>query len=198
MTLASVGLGTLTGTYLLPHLQLDAEQLLMLFSGSVWGSWLGGWSGAMIRRSATLDDSESAGLLLLASVLGSDVGLGLTSLILTDVLEVEPVRFAVINLCGLGGMMLGMLGAGFAQEEPLEAGNVIGSLAGLTLGTIVTSFFDFSQAPSPYEEPAAAQASPGKSPTAFSVSEWFPTARVEPVPDGAGERYMIGVVGRWD
>ncbi len=195
-TLATVGLGTLTGTYLVPRLSLKGEQVLMLFAGSVWGSWIGGWSGAMIERQAQLEGSESAGLLLLASVLGSDLGVGLTSLILTEVLEVEPTRFAVINLCGLGGMMLGMLGAGFAQEEPLEAGNVIGSLAGLTLGTIVTSFFDFSDAPSPYEE--VAQPAARSAPTALSISEWFPTARVEPTEDGRGERYLIGVVGRWD
>lgn len=153
----------------------------------------------MLRRSSALEGRESTGLLLLASVLGSDLGVGLTSLVLTDVLHVEPTRFAVINLCGLGGMMMGMLGAGFAQEEPLEAGNVIGSLAGLTLGTIVTAFFDFSEAPSPYEEdatPAAARVS--SAPTVLSVKEWFPTARVEPGPEGKGERYMIGVVGRWD
>jgi hypothetical protein len=198
-TLASVGLGTLSGLYLVPRLDLEGEDVLMLFAGSVWGSWLGGWSGAMLRRSSALEGRESTGLLLLASVLGSDLGVGLTSLVLTDVLHVEPTRFAVINLCGLGGMMMGMLGAGFAQEEPLEAGNVIGSLAGLTLGTIVTAFFDFSEAPSPYEEdatPAAARVS--SAPTVLSVKEWFPTARVEPGPEGKGERYMIGVVGRWD
>lgn len=196
-TLATLGVGALSGIYLVPKLQLKMEQALMLFAGSVWGSWIGGWGGAILEDAiGDLDGRRSTGLVLLTTVLGSDIGLGVSGLVISGLLDVEPARFAVINLCGLGGMMVGMLAAGFAQEEPLKAGNVLGSLGGLIAGTIVTSFFDFSDKPSPYDPPASQlavhEARSGGGPL-FSVEHWMPTVSVEPTEDG--ERYTVGIVG---
>lgn len=201
-TMATIGIGSLAGTYLVPRLKLRGDQTLMLLAGAVWGSWLGGWSGAIVKDGLSdVQGDKSTGLLLLSSVLGSDLGLAVTSAVVGGLLDVEPARFAIINLAGLGGMMIGMLSAGFAKAEPLKAGNVIGSLSGLALGAIVTSFFDFGDEPSPYERPEASDEVPAayRAPpaTALSVRQWFPTTQVEPGPNGEA-RYMFGVQGTWD
>jgi HEAT repeat protein len=197
-TMATLGVGALTGIYLVPKLRLRTDQTLMLFAGSVWGSWIGGWGGAILKDGLRdIEGRRSTGLVLLSTVLGSDLGLALTGLVVGGILDVEPTRFAVINLCGVGGMMVGMLAAGFAKEEPLKAGNVIGSLGGLLAGAIATSFFDFSEKPSPYDEPAAAPAA-AKSDGGFPIriEHWMPSASVQPTENG--ERYMLGIVGLWD
>ncbi|MCC7386051.1 MAG: HEAT repeat domain-containing protein [Deltaproteobacteria bacterium] len=198
VTMASVGLGAATGMYLVPHLNLRLEQTLMLFAGAVWGTWIGGWGGAILKDHVETAGRQSTGLVMVSSVLGSDVGLLLTGLVLGGLLDVEPTRFAVINLCGLGGMMAGMLVAGFAREEPLKAGNVIGSLGGLALGALVTSFFDFSDGPSPYDEPEEAEerADAGSRAFPIRIEQWFPSATVEPTPNG--ERYLLTITGLWD
>ncbi len=201
-TMATVGIGSLAGTYLVPKLKLRGDQTLMLMAGAVWGSWLGGWGGAILKDGlADVQGDQSTGLLLLSSVLGSDLGLAITSAVVGGLLDVEPARFAIINLAGLGGMMVGMLSAGFAKAEPLKAGNVIGSLSGLALGAIVTAFFDFSDEPSPYERIELSDETPpayrGAPATALSVRQWFPTTQVEPGPNGEA-RYMFGVQGTWD
>ncbi|MCK6552184.1 hypothetical protein L6R52_40510, partial [Myxococcota bacterium] len=216
VAMTTLGLGTLTGMYLAPHVHLDAAKVLMLFAGNVWGTWIGGWSGAIVRDSdGDLSGARSTGLTLVSTVLGSDIGLAAVGLVAAGLVDMEPTRFAVINLSGLGGMMIGMLAAGFAQAEPLREGNVVGSLAGLALGTLVTSFIDFrhtttwdellAAAPSEpveldrCEEPTlAARASDvaPRSATPIAVDQWFPTAQIEPGPDGEA-RYMLSVIGTW-
>jgi len=198
LTMTTAGIGALSAMYLAPKLHLKGQDVLMLFAGSVWGSWIGGWTGRIVDRGRSLEGQDSTGTLLLASVLGSDVGVGATAMVLSGLFDVEPTRFAVINLAGLGGMMIGMLTAGFVQAEPFEEGNVIGSLSGLALGALITSFIDFGGSDSPYETAASEPLTPSGHAAPFSVSEWFPTAKVEPTPDGTGERYMIGVTGLWD
>ncbi|MFO0724339.1 MAG: HEAT repeat domain-containing protein [Myxococcota bacterium] len=204
-TMATIGLGSVVGTYLVPKLQLSGEHTLMLLAGAVWGSWIGGWSGAMVKDGLKdLSGQRSTGLLLLSSVLGSDLGVALTSAVVGGLLNVEPTRFAIINVAGLGGMMIGMLSAGFAKAEPLKAGNVIGSLSGLALGAIITSFFDFSPEPSPYDK-SGVSAKDDEVPSNYrgpmaqplSIRQWFPTTQVEPGPNGES-RYIFGVQGLWD
>ncbi|MBI2374300.1 MAG: hypothetical protein HYV07_09890 [Deltaproteobacteria bacterium] len=192
--LAAVGAGALAGAVLVPHLELSGTDLWMLFAGSVWGGWIGGWGAALFEDALPepLLGQRSTGLALVSTVLGSDVGLGVVSLLVSEVLDVEPTRFAVINLSGLGGMMVGMLVAGFAQSEPLGAGNVIGSLAGLVGGSIVTSFLDFSEEPSPYD-----QALPEKSAPGLSVKHWVPGLVATPEPQG-GRRIELTVSGVFD
>jgi hypothetical protein len=212
--MATVGLGALTGMYLSPYIQLDAAKLLMLFAGNVWGTWIGGWGGAIIRdHIAELEGRKSAGLTLISTVAGSDLGLSITGLVVSGLLDVEPTRFAVINLSGLGGMMIGMLAAGFAKSEPLKEGNVLGSLGGLVLGSIVTSFIDFKETPTwdellasslpesarPPELAARIEARERSrgTPGLISVDHWFPSAQIEPAPDGT-ERYMFSLIGTWE
>lgn len=206
--MATVGLGAITGMYLSPYIQLDLAKVLMLFAGNVWGTWIGGWGGAILRDHLDeLDGRKSAGLTLISTVLGSDLGLTLTGLVVGGLLDVRPTRFAVINLSGLGGMMIGMLGAGFAKGEPLKAGNVIGSLTGLVLGSVVTSFIDFEESPTwdellAKDAPASkkaeerALAASQKPASLLEVESWFPSASVEPGLDGE-ERYMFSVIGTW-
>jgi HEAT repeat protein len=211
--MATVGLGAVTGMYLAPYIDLNLSKALMLLAGNVWGTWIGGWGGAILRDhlSHDLGGRRSAGLTLVSSVLGSDVGLAVTGLVVGGLLDVKPTRFAVINLSGLGGMMIGMLAAGFAREQPLKAGNVIGSLGGLVLGAVVTSFFDFDESPTWDELLASA---PGAAPTdgaakaggsgpvarssavPVGIDSWFPSAHVAPGILGEQE-YLFTVMGTW-
>src|SRR5688572_526555 len=189
-------------------------RVLMLFAGNVWGTWIGGWGGAILRDHIDhLEGRRSAGLTLVSTVLGSDLGLVVTGLVVSGLLDVGPTRFAVINLSGLGGMMIGMLAAGFAKHEPLKEGNVIGSLGGLVLGAVVTSFIDFKEGPTwdellasdrssvpnkteKQDQLSAAARSHGKT-SLLRVDSWFPSAQVEPGIDGE-ERYMFSVIGTWE
>jgi hypothetical protein len=198
-SLATLGVGALVGTYLVPKLRPSGEQALMLLAGSVWGSWIGGWGGQMLRESLGLEGRAGAGLLLTSSVLGSDLGLGLSGLVTSGLVDMSPTRFAIVNLAGLGGMVTGMLTAGFARGEPLREGNVIGSLAGLALGTVVTAFFDLDPDPSPYEADPPADAAPSTrgANAALRVTQWMPSAGVEPGPSGE-PRYMLSVSGSFE
>ncbi len=204
VALGTVGLGALTGMYLVPHVELSLSDTLMLLAGNVWGTWIGGWGGAVLRDAAfpDLDARRGAGYTLLATVLGSDLGVALTGLVVGELLEVPPTRFAVINLAGLGGMMLGMIGAGFAQDDPLRAGNVVGSLTGLVLGAVVTGFFDWSESPSWDALLSRAERAPAPGaittagPSGLGVERWSPTATVQPAEDGT-PTWMLGVTGTW-
>jgi HEAT repeat protein len=209
--MATVGVGTLTGMYLARYIDLNLPKVLMLFAGNVWGTWIGGWGGAILRDQINQDlgARRSAGLTLVSTVLGSDVGLTVTGLVVGGLLDVKPTRFAVINLSGLGGMMIGMLAAGFAKEQPLKAGNVIGSLAGLVAGSIATSFINFDESPtwdqllassSDAQSVGAARADAAKSTSTsglpFAVDTWFPSAHVAPGMTGE-QQYLFSVMGTW-
>ncbi len=207
---STVGLGVLTGMYLTPYIHLNLADVLMLLAGNVWGTWIGGWGGQVIADliNENLDGRRQAGLTLLSSVLGSDIGMAITGMMVSEILDVPPTQFAVINLAGLGGMVAGMLTAGFTKNEPLKAGNVIGSFSGLLLGAIITSFFDWSTSKTwdqllarKTEEPGRAirladesLPVPKPSGSGFGLEAWFPSAQVQ---QGAGgeEQYLFTVMG---
>ncbi|MBK6687208.1 MAG: HEAT repeat domain-containing protein [Deltaproteobacteria bacterium] len=205
LVLSTVGLGALTGRYLTPYLNLELEDVLMLLAGNMWGTWIGGWGGQVLKdRFLELDEGrQGAGLTLLSSAVGSDVGLAATALVVSGLLDVEPTRFAVINLAGLTGMMTGMLLASATESEPLKVGNVVGSLSGLVLGAVVTSFFDFSRTPTWDEllgkgqKTDVAQVAPPAAPTGMpSIESWFPSAQVQASPEG-DPQYLLTVQGLW-
>ncbi len=213
VALSTIGLGALTGMYLTPYLHLDLKDVLMLLAGNVWGTWIGGWGGEVFkdRVAKNIDGRRKKGLRLLSSVLGSDVGLAVTGLVVGGLLDVPPTRFAVINLSGLGGMMVGMLTAGFAKGEPLKEGNVIGALSGLILGAVVTSFFDWDNATSwdqllSRREPAAGPMTPRpevaferpKLRSPLAIQSWFPSATVQPGPVEGEEQYLFTVAGTFE
>lgn len=207
--MSTVGLGALTGMYLTPYIHLDLSDVLMMLAGNVWGTWIGGWGGEVFRTRIEndLEGRRRAGLRLLSTVLGSDVGLAVTGMVVGGLLDVPPTRFAVINLSGLGGMMIGMLSAGFAKGEPLKEGNVIGALSGLILGSVVTSFFDWGgattwdellssepDAPGPLVARPEVRVAPPKAKAPFTLETWFPSATVQPGADGE-EQYLFTVSG---
>lgn len=203
VAVGTVGLGALTGMYLAPYIDLGLADTLMLLAGNVWGTWIGGWGGQLLEDALGEDVTgrRQAGLTLLSTVLGSDLGLTLTGMVVGGILDVEPTRFAYINLSGLGGMLVGMLAAGAAKGEPLKAGNVIGSLSGLVVGAVVTSFFDFSGSPTwdellsrrpTTEETAPLLATHGDS--GFAIDHWMPSAQVVPSPEG-DPMYLFTVSG---
>jgi HEAT repeat protein len=205
--MSTVGLGALTGMYLAPYINLDLADILMLMAGNVWGTWIGGWGGEIFRNriDRSIEGRRAHGLRLLSSVLGSDVGLAVTGFVVGGLLDVPPIQFAIINLSGLGGMMIGMLSAGFARGKPLQEGNVIGALSGLILGAVVTSFFDWNQATTwddllskRDDEPVAPRPElaigPPKARSPFALEAWFPSATVQPGPTGE-EQYLFVVSG---
>lgn len=207
VAVGTVALGALTGMYLAPYIDMTLSDTLMLLAGNVWGTWIGGWGGQLLEDALgkDLQGRRQAGLTLLATVLGSDVGLALTGMVVGGILDVPPTQFAYINLAGLSGMLLGMVGAGFAKGEPLKAGNVLGSLSGLVVGAIVTSFFDWSGSPTwdqilsrrrAQAEPQLAKADLPKpqGPTGFGVEQWMPSAQVSPSPEG-DPMYLFTVSG---
>jgi len=214
VAVGTVGLGALTGMYLAPYIDMTLSDTLMLLAGNVWGTWIGGWGGALLADAidSDLQGRRKAGLALLSTVLGSDVGLTVTGLVVGGLLDVPPTRFAFINLGGLSGMLLGMLAAGFADGEPLKAGNVIGSLSGLVVGSVVTSFFDWSSSPTWEEllsrrrpmDPRLAKKKDDlptpKGPTGFGIEQWMPSAQVVPNQASAeGEpMYMFTVSGTFN
>ncbi len=207
VAIGTLGLGAVTGMYLGPYIDMSLPDTLMLLAGNVWGTWIGGWGGALLEDSLGQDLSgkRQAGLTLVSTVLGSDIGLALTGMVVGGWLDVPPTRFAYINLGGLSGMLLGMVGAGFAKGEPLKAGNVLGSLSGLLVGTVVTGFFDWSASPtwdtilskgqaepqSPM--PKTAQYKP-QGPLGFGIEHWMPSAQVTPNAQGEA-MYMFTVSG---
>lgn len=202
VALATVGLGSATGLYLLPELEPNLPDVLTLFAGSMWGAWIGAWSAAMARPSLDLEGRRAAGLVSLGSALGSDLGLALSALVVSRLVEVEPVRFAVINLAGLTGMVSGMITAGFLKDDPLLAGNVIGSLSGLALGALITSFIDFSKTPAwdqilggQDDRAESTRAPSGGAP--FRIHSWYPGAQILPSDEGA-EQYVFSISGLWD
>lgn len=207
VAIGTLGLGAVTGMYVGPYIDMSLPDTLMLLAGNVWGTWIGGWGGALLEDALGKDLSgqRQAGLTLVSTVLGSDIGLALTGMVVGGLLDVPPTRFAYINLGGLSGMLLGMVGAGFAKGEPLKAGNVIGSVSGLVVGTVVTSFFDWSASPTWDTILSKQQVEQTQSTTdavahkpqgshGFGIEHWMPSAQVTPSAQGE-PMYMFTVSG---
>lgn len=203
VAMSTVGLGALAGMYLMPRLHFDTTKTLMWLAGSAWGAWIGGWSAAMIREQLrdAPEGRRRTGLSLVGTVLGSDLGLLLTGLATEQLVDVSPERFAHINLAGGVGLMSGMLLSGFLnQGQPLQEGNVIGSIAGLAAGAVITSFIDYEAprgwgrvlGPPTASNPIDRSGAGGL----LHIDQWYPSAGMQPGPGGE-ERYLFQISGTW-
>jgi hypothetical protein len=137
--------GALVGTYLGRYLHLDGTEMLMLLAGSAWGMWVGLWGAPLI------DDLMSSRRSVVAMGVGTtavatDVALVVTSLAISRLVEMPPRRFAWINVSGGFGVVIGAATAALTggKARDFQAGLVLGSASGLAVGTLVTSFFDFT------------------------------------------------------
>ncbi len=164
--LAGAG-GALLGSYLGKYVQLDSTEILMLAAGSAWGLWVGGWGAAAIHDG--LDSSKNPiALGVGTTALATDVALVATSIAISELVEMPPQRFAFISLAGGLGIVAGS-GAAAMSGSDLKAGLVLGTVAGLVTGTVVTGFFDFAPRRTRPELPSADGA---------GVSTWLPQIEV--------------------
>jgi len=126
---------------------------------------------------------------LLGALVGSDVGLVLTTLSLS-VLDVSPSTIGWIQVLGLGGMALGSSATAIftPESEPVAMGMIIGSVAGLVAGGILGA--SLPSEPEPAEESPAEAAATGR--RGVKLSLWnlelptiYPTTLVAPPPAGS-------------
>ncbi len=116
-------------------LDFSVGQDLAIAGGTVWGTWLGGfWSWGL-----GAEDED----VLLASLIGGDVGLAVSGLLVSPLVEMDAVRLGWIQLVGLMGMALGVSGTGIFSEDDrtVVVGMQVGSTVGLVAGTLVTQWW---------------------------------------------------------
>jgi hypothetical protein len=169
--------GALVGSFLGRYLHLDATDTLMLLAGSAWGLWIGGWGASVLR------EQLGAGRNIYAVGVGTtavatDAALIATSFAISKLVEMPPQRFAWISVSGglgvVGGTAAAALSGGGSRR--LKAGNVLGSLAGLTLGSVITGFIDFEPRRSGIETPSVV----GQTSVIPRVEEVLPMLQVLP------------------
>jgi hypothetical protein len=148
--LAAGAAGALVGSYFGHYLHLDTTELLMLTAGSAWGMWIGLWSAPLIESLVGTDRGVVAAGVGTTAV-ATDLAVAATALAISRIVEMPPQRFAWISLAGgfgvVGGVAAAALTGGGGQR--FQAGCVLGSIAGLATGTVVTGFFDFTPRPRP-------------------------------------------------
>jgi hypothetical protein len=188
-------LGSLTGLVLGPYIHLDATDVLMLSAGSAWGVWLGIWTTAVLERS--VGDRNLFEVGLGATAIATDAALMLTSIAVSQLVEMEPLRFAWISIFGgvglLGGVTVGELA--FAEYAH---GLLWGTVAGLAMGTVITGIFDLPGMgePTAAEAPPPSEASGSLGELLPGVDAWMPSVQVLP-PDETttAQRILFTVTG---
>jgi len=210
--MAAAGLGGFAGALVSQYIDMSHLKLWTFFSGAVWGSWIGVWAGNLARdKGVDLTPGQVAGITMLAS----DVGLILTGLALSPVLDVPPERLGWINLFGLGGMALSTgIGAAFSADGA-QIGTLAGSVVGLGTGIVVTHFMSFSSGSGgPSRRPPRKRAGTRRPsmrgarlglPSGLPplVADWAPNVMLQPDIDpatgenrGGGTRFVVGITGR--
>jgi hypothetical protein len=131
------GLGLLAATQ---FVDTPAWNVGWAFSGGVWGGWLAGWS--------TYAANAGGEDVLLATLVGSGLGLAATSVMVSPLVGVSPSTLAWTSVGGVAGMTLGTMGAVFlvgdnapSDEHPVAIGNVVGSVIGLAAGVGIAHVF---------------------------------------------------------
>ena len=149
--LTAAGLGGLGGAALSQYVDESATTALLSFTGSVWGTWLG-YFGAQLAEQWGLEISEKG--VLGATLITSDIGLLLSAIAVSPLVDMAPARVGWINIGGLSGALVGSTVGLIADgKNGANAGNVLGGAVGLLTSTIVTAFFDFDTAAPVAEAP---------------------------------------------
>ncbi|MBM4355510.1 MAG: hypothetical protein FJ109_17265 [Deltaproteobacteria bacterium] len=116
-------------------LDFSGIQDLMIAGGTVWGTWTGGfWAYGL---GAEDDD------ILLASLVGGDIGLALSGLLMSPAVKMSPARLGFIEMAGVVGMALGVSGTAVFTESgrTMVVGMQVGSTVGLAAGALVTQWW---------------------------------------------------------
>lgn len=132
MTATSLALAGLVA--LAQEVEYSPWQTAWLYSGAVWGAWLGGWGSHVL---GARDQAVLASLLA-----GAGLGLAGSTLALSPTIGAGANTLAWMSVFGIGGMTIGSMGAVFAgglnaRGPVIAAANVVGSIAGLVLGAVL-------------------------------------------------------------
>ncbi|MFZ4578175.1 MAG: HEAT repeat domain-containing protein [Myxococcota bacterium] len=128
-SMSAFGLGSLA---LAQATDMSNWQVTMGSSGAVWGAWLAGWGLAL---SDHMSDSQLASTL----IIGTDVGLAATALLISPVGGMDPRVLAGANFGGLtGAAMFSLVGAMFStNSDTVIQANLAGTAIGLVTGGIL-------------------------------------------------------------
>ena len=206
--LATTALGAAGGAAISQYVDASQSELLAAFSGSVWGAWIGGMGSIALEQDFDVEMTSNGQLA--GFFVGSDLGLALSSLAMSPLMEMDPLRVGWINIYGLSGMALGSALAAIFPKVPFWTSNVTGASAGLIVGAVVTSFIDMpglledtppaqsDESPQIVQERSRPFHYPGQ------ITAVLPQFQITPItaPDGSvlapGNRVVLGVMGLWN
>ena len=155
-------------------------------SGALWGGWL-----ATSAKLAWGDELESSDMLL---VLGaSDLGMAVSTLALSPLVEATPNQVGITSLGGLGGGVLLTLGAGLFTRDSgsLLKASFIGTSAGLLAGGL------FAARMKP-EEDKASSGAVTSSGSAALPNVWFRGLSTAPLFTADGRSRGMAVVASFE
>lgn len=184
-TLLGLGLGGLSGMGLSQSVELSPGWVAAASSGALWGGWL------MTSAQLAWGDLERSDMLL---VLGaSDLGMAVSTLALSPLVEATPTQVGITGLGGLGGGVLFTLGAGLFTRDSqslLKAG-FVGTSVGLLAGGL------FAAQASP-EEDKAPQGAVTSSASTRLPSVWFRGLSTAPLFTADGRSRGMAVVASFE
>ena len=185
--LATTAVGAFAGAAISQHTSLTTPEVVVAFSGAIWGAWIGG----MGTKAMGLEGRDLLG----GYYVGSDIGILLSGLALSPLGGFSPSRVGWINLAGLTGMATGSaLGAIFPQL-PFWTTNVSFSALGLLGGTIWTHY---NPQPDLFIEDDKAASSSSDMPSPFGeVTTVVPQVTVIPSPENEPQ-VIFGFLGILD
>jgi hypothetical protein len=184
-TLLGLSLGGLSGMGLSQSVELSPGWVAGASSGALWGGWL------MASAQLAWGELDRSDVLL---VLGaSDLGMAVSTLALSPVVEATPAQVGITSLGGLGGGVLFTLGAGLFTRDSrslLKAG-FVGTGAGLVAGGL------FAARTRPQEDKASAE--PGASGGSAGLpSVWFRGLSTAPLFTADGRSRGMAVVASFE
>ena len=120
-------------------------QAAMGSTGAVWGAWFAGWALALDDSAVT--DTRAATQLLV----GTDVGLAATVLLLSPVADVDPRVLAGANFGGMAGAGLAALFTAMFSDnsKSIVRANLAGSAVGLLAGGLIARAALLGEKPTP-------------------------------------------------
>jgi len=157
--------GGVAGALLSQQLELTLAETLSGFSGTLWGAWLGAWTAVVYEDSLGAD---VAGV----SAVGSDIGLLLSSIAVSRLVDMPPEQVGYINLFGLGGALAGAaIGVLLPGDKNIQTGTLYGTTAALVAGTTLTYIFGWgATSPATAESVSAATSSTAS----WGLPDWLP------------------------
>ncbi len=141
MMLSSIGLAGLGSMALAQTNELSNWQVAMGSTGSVWGAWLTVASLGILQDKGTIQLKGEE--LLLATLIGSDIGLLGTGLLVSPLYDLDPRVLAGASVFGIAGAGLFTLGVAMNTTDgtTLLTSALAGSLVGLVGGGYLSAHY---------------------------------------------------------